>query len=264
MTNHVSTDIDRVISDLGDLLWPSGWPIPVPAKLIDFALQRRWIAWEQLTGRSVRRRFPGGWARYWLDTRETVRRVLSLNDKEPGTVALVTRELRPADVYLDVGASVGVYVVPALSRVGSAGYAIAMEPRAVGAVVTRHAALNAWGDRLTFIPHAADADGEFSIDNLIQSQRIPAPTVVKIDVDGPEPLVLLGMKRLLASSRRPRLLSVELNDSSAIIDQMSAHGYRLREWNLSRSELERRRLVRPDEGPHGNGIFVPADDASRA
>lgn len=49
-----------------------------------------------------------------------------------------------------------------------------------------------------------------SIDNLIEEGLI-APTVIKIDVEGAEFLVLKGMSKLLASENAPRLLIIEIH-----------------------------------------------------
>ena len=165
---HVSTDVERAISDLGDLVWPDGWALPLPAKIIDWLLRRGWFDWKSLIGRSVRRRWVGGWVRYQLDSRETARRVLSLNDKEPGTITLLATELRLGDVFLDVGASVGIYAIPAAGRVGSSGVVVAVEPRDAGDVIVQHARLNGFESRVQRISRPAVSGGQDSIDVMIE------------------------------------------------------------------------------------------------
>jgi precorrin-6B methylase 2 len=252
-----STDIDQVISDSGDLMWREGWVAPLPAKVVDLGLRRGWFAWEDLIGRTAKRRWLGGWVSFDLASREIARRVISLNDKEPGTVALLYDELRPGDVFCDVGGSVGLYSIPAAQRVGESGHVVVFEPRPVGSVILEHARLNGISDRVTLIAHGADAQGEYSIDAMVGRRAIRRPTVVKIDVDGPEMAVLHGMQQLLRSEFRPRIVSVELNEPERIVDAMSNLRYRLREINLSRTGLERRRRHGRSDHTTGNGIFVP-------
>jgi hypothetical protein len=50
-----------------------------------------------------------------------------------------------------------------------------------------------------------------SIDNLILDKEIPYPTVVKIDIEGAEFIALKGMKNLLSSSKKPRMIFIELH-----------------------------------------------------
>lgn len=64
-----------------------------------------------------------------------------------------------------------------------------------------------------------------SIDKLIED-GFSAPTAVKIDVEGAEKNVILGMSNLLRSSLRPRLLAVEI------------HPDQLRFYNSSPDEVE--------------------------
>lgn len=49
------------------------------------------------------------------------------------------------------------------------------------------------------------------IDTLIKKKLIPYPTVVKIDVEGFERQVLLGMNELLASKKKPRKIFIEIH-----------------------------------------------------
>lgn len=50
-----------------------------------------------------------------------------------------------------------------------------------------------------------------SIDNLILSKEIPYPNVIKIDIEGAEFIALKGMKNLLLSREKPRIIFVELH-----------------------------------------------------
>jgi hypothetical protein len=53
-------------------------------------------------------------------------------------------------------------------------------------------------------------------DSLVESGEIPAPTIVKLDVEGAEGEVLAGMKGLLSSDAKPRHLFVELHNTGML------------------------------------------------
>lgn len=100
-----------------------------------------------------------------------------------------------------------------------------------------------------------------SIDELVETFGLPAPTHLKIDVDSLEPEIIGGASRLL---HRPTLKSllVEINRKSAedlqIPERLARHGFRLvserSNW-LSRSDRSREA-----EAPSTNMIFSrPAD-----
>lgn len=50
-----------------------------------------------------------------------------------------------------------------------------------------------------------------SIDYLISQKEIPYPDVIKIDIEGAEIIALKGMKNLLSSDKRPRLIFIEIH-----------------------------------------------------
>jgi FkbM family methyltransferase len=52
-----------------------------------------------------------------------------------------------------------------------------------------------------------------SLDSLMAEGRLPRPTVIKLDVEGAEILVLRGAKQLLTGPDRPRALFIEVHDT---------------------------------------------------
>jgi hypothetical protein len=68
----------------------------------------------------------------------------------------------------------------------------------------------------------------YALDDLIETFGLPAPTLVKIDVDGAEADVLAGAARTLA---RPELRSLVLEVDDATTDAvqsiLTAHGFEL-------------------------------------
>jgi FkbM family methyltransferase len=175
----------------------------------------------------------------------------SLAWKERGTIAWIRQELRPGDVFFDVGANIGIYTIPAARRVGPEGAVYAFEPHVVNASsLLVNVGLNAVADRVqvlscalndttgmfefsysdlgagtsmsqldadvdafgrTLEPVAAETKFATTADALVEQGAVRAPALVKIDVDGNELRVLRGMRGLLTGSAPPRSVQVELN-----------------------------------------------------
>ena len=186
---------------------------------------------------------------------ETVRefnRCLKLYSKEPGTIEWIESEMKPGQVFFDIGANIGVYTIFAARRVSPGGKVYAFEPHAANftrlidnvirntlqqVVVPCSIALDSKEGFSRFTYDSAGAGtshsqfsadytagtdaggGEIAelkyattIDHLLASGRIAASHHVKIDVDGNEHLILRGMARLLAFSVAPLTVQVELNE----------------------------------------------------
>jgi len=143
-----------------------------------------------------------------------------------GQLALLDRLLRPGDVVWDVGAHHGFVMLTAARAVGPEGTVWAFEPSALNrAVLERHLF---WNDvpNAMLLPYAlADHQGEDSFggdgtsktfrlgageetvqvrrgDRLIEEGMCPAPTFVKIDVEGAEADALAGLLPALPPSAR--------------------------------------------------------------
>lgn len=171
--------------------------------------------------------------------------------------------LRPGDVVYDVGANVGWYSLLAARAVGPAGSVVAFEPSLENALLAQqNAAVNGF-ENVTVVPAAlTDHDGWMtfltrgslegrldlqegpgadrgderhgsgqellvpvaSLDSWLSLVDRPAPTLVKIDVEGAEVGVLRGMRRTLAEAR-PTII-VELHGTrEAVLDELDAAGY---------------------------------------
>lgn len=171
-------------------------------------------------------------------------------EKEAGTIAWLKGSLRQGDVFLDVGANVGIYSILASALVGASGSVISVEPHLVNASclignVVRNNAGNVrvlssalheadgWfdfnyystesGSAMSQLGNTRDADEkEFkpacveskfatTVDSLIASRQIASPDLIKVDVDGNELLVLRGMRSLFTGAKPPRSVQVEIN-----------------------------------------------------
>jgi FkbM family methyltransferase len=178
-------------------------------------------------------------------------RVRSLLVKEEGTIDWLRQYVRPGDVFLDVGANIGLYSLVAAKRVGAGGRVFSVEPHAVNVIsLMQNIAANSLQDRVNVICtalHSSSGAFEFnyyslepgsamsqlgetkdgyeqdfvpvmkelklatSIDDLVARQSMPPPNHIKIDVDGNERHVMQGMMNLLQSAERPRSVQVEVN-----------------------------------------------------
>ena len=188
--------------------------------------------------------FAGKTVRYSISTPATKWRVQTLFTKEPGTLDWI-HSFRPGDVYVDVGANVGMYSVYAGVVAGARVYAF--EPEAQNfAALCRSIYLNGTGQ--TIVPYCAaicdtpmvfshlllngmlaglsyhdfaapsrayDERSRFaqgcigcSLDHLVGTSAVPTPDHVKIDVDGHEDKVIDGMRGLLGE-RAIRTLLLE-------------------------------------------------------
>jgi FkbM family methyltransferase len=145
----------------------------------------------------------------------------------------LVRHLGPGDVLLDVGANLGFFSLLGSRLVGSRGHVYALEPVPENALaIRRHAELNHAGNVSVMELAAARCPGTgrlqlvddrswsklegygdhpgtervmevelVSIDQLIEAGTLPAPSLVKIDVEGAELDVLHGMKATLERAR---------------------------------------------------------------
>jgi FkbM family methyltransferase len=178
-------------------------------------------------------------------------RVRSLLVKETGTIDWLRQYVRPGDVFLDVGANIGLYSLVAAKLVGDRGRVYAIEPHAVNVIsLMQNIAANGLQDRVQVVSTALhNATGVFDfnyyslepgsamsqlgetrdgyeqdfvpvmtelklavrVDDLIERHGMQPPHHIKVDVDGNELQVIEGMTALLGSSRRPRSVQVEVN-----------------------------------------------------
>jgi len=148
---------------------------------------------------------------------------------EQGTMHVIASCLHPGDVYVDAGASVGQMTFHAARCVGPSGRVLAFEPAreryddlVAGAAINRLDNVQPFcmgladesGDRVLYLrgsPSMADQTRTAHtarvpvrrLDDMLADHRVDRVRFVKIDVEGFEAEVLLGAKRLLASSRPP-------------------------------------------------------------
>ncbi len=156
---------------------------------------------------------------------------------EPDEVRWVLAQLTPGDIFVDVGANIGAFSVPAGRKVGATGRVIAIEasPR-ISAYLTRNVALNDLTN-VTILNLAADRVSRDSVpfydapverfgfgsltpayggtmttvparrlDDILAAQAIGRVKILKIDVEGFEAAVLTGAEQILCGPNPPMVL----------------------------------------------------------
>jgi len=171
--------------------------------------------------------------------------------KEPGTWDWIHKEVKPGDVFYDIGANIGIFTIVAAKGTGEKGKVFAFEPHSAnftrlldniilnglqGIVVPCNFALNDANGFFPFNYFSSDtgssnsqlssvrsfSGGEYkpelselkcaaSVDGLIALGNSLSPHHIKIDVDGNELAILRGMTKLLKSPGRPRSVQVEIS-----------------------------------------------------
>jgi FkbM family methyltransferase len=183
-------------------------------------------------------------------------------------IALVRGLLREGDTAIDVGAHIGFFAIQMAAMVGPSGHVVAFEPFGGNAdLLERSIAENGFDDRLvlhrsavgassgeamlTFPVETLNSGGAYLLRNgtsplagnlqkkvpvaALDDLTLPRPVrLIKMDVEGAEPLVVRGAERLLRADR-PTILSelhpTQLERASgvtphAFLSQMRALGYR--------------------------------------
>ncbi|MFG0274617.1 MAG: FkbM family methyltransferase [Phycisphaerales bacterium] len=164
------------------------------------------------------------------------------------------RSLSPGDVLFDIGANVGFYTVLGSSIVGPEGAVYAFEPMPRNLEFLRtHVSLNNLGNVQVIEAAVSDSAGTATfddtqhpsmgslsesgaltvrtvrIDDLVASGELPPPTVMKIDVEGAEQLVLAGAAETLKAHKPAIFLATHGADIHAsCIATLRALGYELR------------------------------------
>jgi FkbM family methyltransferase len=243
---------------------------------------------------------------FWCASFEEYLRAAELFHKEPDTVRWLRSELREGDVFYDIGANVGSYTIPAARAVGESGCVYAFEPHAANvASLLRNLTLNGVAHRVRvlscalhetagffdfnysdlsqgsamsqlgsvrdpfghdIIPVASELKFSTTVDDLVERGLIKPASLVKIDVDGNELLVLRGMKELVSGDRRPRGIQVEVNvaERAELPAFLESCGFELAERHYTaagRHELEN---ANDPESVYFNGIFRPSAELRAA
>jgi len=154
----------------------------------------------------------------------------------------IISEIRPDDIFWDVGANIGTHTCLVAKKLSS-GSVVPIEPyppnisslkknlilndcdtKVVEIALSNHSGIARFsqpkkdkpGDQWpAILPNTLELDSVVEVevdtgDNLISKGIAPPPTIVKIDVEGASPLVIKGMEKAL-SREKCRLLYVEIH-----------------------------------------------------
>jgi FkbM family methyltransferase len=192
-------------------------------------------------------------------------RARTLFIKETGTVDWIERHFMPGEHFIDIGANIGVYSLLAAKKLGNNGCVYAFEPHSANInSLIQNIKLNALGEQIKvfgialgrsdgffefeYIGHESSSSGSqlminlggktdeanngtelkytSTVDRLIEIQSISNPQHVKIDVDGIELEILLGMKNLLNNpSSKPKTIQVEVSKANCDLVRTYLEGY---------------------------------------
>ena len=206
---------------------------------------------------------------------------------EPALTRWLLTELRVGDVFVDVGANIGVFSFVAASVVGPTGRVVAFEPHpGARAAMVELLAQNRIGDRVEIVPAAvgdrcegtvqlhlsfdsvlstlnpalSPAAAEYGFDRSIDvplttidqwlsdhADLAPRIAAIKIDVEGLEAEVIAGMERTLSATARARLVVETTPDSSADRRLQSA-GFTRSPLDISRGTFGNYLYQRPTGG----------------
>jgi FkbM family methyltransferase len=205
-----------------------------------------------------------------------------LGTAEPHLQRIIKEYVNVGDVVYDIGANIGYVSLSLARRVGASGSVVAFEPvPQTIALLRRNLQINgitniqaleiAASDRrgkatmrvtensstASLIWHRNDPSANevqietISIDELVESGRLSTPSFVKIDVEGAEDKVLLGLRRTLAAGGP--VLFVECSDAG-----------RETAWHLLRelgydceSAMTRHRVDDLKEYRHSDFLWLP-------
>lgn len=180
-----------------------------------------------------------------------------LGNHEPEVQQFLASVLRPGQVYYDVGANVGFFAVIAARIMGPSGQVVCFEPLPANArqieynarlnhfpnITVRSEALGGsnrtevfqtsleptWGMLSTVGKAPEQSSGQISVevrtlDSLCKAGGVPAPDVIKMDIEGAEAEALQGAMETLTRSRP--LLVIELHRTNGpVLAILESLGY---------------------------------------
>ena len=228
--------------------------------------------------------FDGGRSRVVADLRTSLGlRLFRYGIRDP-ELDLTRLLVEPGDLFVDVGANVGLFALVAAAKVGPGGRVIACEPAPrIRAMIERNAGLNGFGWLQTHGVAVADRSGsaEFvifdgdgsglssfqpasrdggtvetvavtTLDELVPAREASRLSLLKIDVEGAEARVLSGARRLLDCATPDILIEVE----PAHLSRQGTSASELR----AIAEATGYQAHRVDWDENSNVVLVPEDD----
>jgi len=226
---------------------------------------------------------PRSYRRYWVNSLEAIHYDI---------FAAVQRWVCKDSVIWDIGANLGIFAFAAAVRAGAGGHVYAFEAdlemaalmvRSLSAAVQNEAevcvcpfAVGSREGEARFVvsgyrsaASALDGFGRFGRNKNDRARTVPirtvdclarslrAPTVIKIDVEGAENLVLEGAERVIRSCRPILLIEASGGASGVRTADM------LRSWNYMWGPLDGAGAMRSDQGSTAGNIVAVYSDHPR-
>lgn len=206
---------------------------------------------------------PGLWMR--LNARDLIQQTILLEGIwDPSLTAFFRDNLKPGDVFVDVGAHVGYFTLLAAQRVSTLGTVLSIEPNPLAVEkLRRHVERSRLSNVLVAHTACADSYGQVrlylhtesnssmaslsarnatsgsavdvrctTVDDLCRERGLDRVNLVKIDVEGTELAVLRGMRRLLREVRpvivlelEPHLLAAFETTKASVLGFLADHDY---------------------------------------
>jgi FkbM family methyltransferase len=201
------------------------------------------------------------------------------------------RYLRDDDLFLDIGANIGVYTLLAASKIKQANiYSIEALPKNY-ARLEQNIKLNNFEEIKSFLLAVSNRTGKIelnlaegdsmpyitskasektisvntqTLDSLLINRNINNFTLAKIDIEGAEILALEGAVSLL-KQQRPRVWIMEINNTinnfghskQTIVDFLDKYGYKLYHYDATNNQLSCIDVDRQRD----NNVLVIADNS---
>ncbi len=178
-------------------------------------------------------------------------RYLTFFTKEEGTLQWLSETITDGDVFVDIGANIGIYSLYA-AKLGKKIKVFSFEPHkpnfitliqnvvdnqlqdvvspiaialgdsndiiklnypslVSGSSGSQLGHKKAPGEDREFKPEFEEIVPAMTLSELVERGVLPTPTVIKIDVDGNEIKIINGMAKILTSANKPKSIQVELN-----------------------------------------------------
>jgi FkbM family methyltransferase len=208
-----------------------------------------------------------------------------LGTTEPHLLRAIKRYVVEGDTVYDIGANIGYVSLSLAKRVGVKGRVVAFEPlpanvkllqqaiaesRLANIEVFEVAASGKSGEAVirvadnpsmaSLVWHRGDASSAqhcvktVAVDELIETGQLSPPTFVKIDVEGAESQVLVGMQRTITTARP--VIFMECSDAGRetawrLLSELNYH---------CQSAVTLKRITAFEEFRHSDFLWLPAPD----
>lgn len=205
--------------------------------------------------------FPEGF-KMRLDTRDHWQRAIYAGCYERREHWLISRLLRPGDVFIDAGAHLGYYTLTAAARVGREGKVYAFDPFPdmveilkkqkelnphLSIIIEEKALSSSGGKRFFYMPSDHDFYWErgmaslsehlgwkkkevtcATLDEYLESNKIKSVRLCKLDVERAESEVLKGARRSLESGVLESLIvEVVADTKAAVLDEIKRYSFEI-------------------------------------